>query len=318
MKKALKLITGVAATAAGITGLVYATTRLLVDTATNREQPRVMKKLQGKISGSEQTDEFKREWSLAAEKLREKEMNEITLNSFDGTRLAGHEYIAENAKRIIIAMHGWRSSWDRDFCMIADFWHANGCTVIFAEQRGQQNSGGEHMCFGVAERYDCQKWAEYAADKYGDMPIYLAGISMGASTVLMSAALEMPKQVKGIMADCGYTSPKAIWKYITTENLHLSYALHGPFADSMFKRRFKTGTNSCSTVSAMKNCKIPVLFIHGTNDKFVPIKMTYENYAACAAPKKLLSVPNADHGMSYCKEPERYEKAVTDFWREFD
>ena len=68
----------------------------------------------------------------------------------------------------------------------------------------------------------------------------------------------------------------------------------------------------------MKECKIPVLFVHGTDDKFVPVEMTYENYKACAAPKRLLIVPGAEHGMSYLINREEYQKTVLNFWRDFD
>ena len=78
------------------------------------------------------------------------------------------------------------------------------------------------------------------------------------------------------------------------------------------------GTKACSTVEALAQSKVPVLFAHGTDDHFVPVEMTYENYTACSAPKRLLIVPGADHGMSYFMEKQRYEQAMLDFWAEFD
>ena len=78
------------------------------------------------------------------------------------------------------------------------------------------------------------------------------------------------------------------------------------------------GTKDCSTVEALKNSKVPVLFAHGTNDHFVPVAMTYENYQACTAPKSLLIVPGADHGMSHYMEKDRYEQTMLDFWERFD
>lgn len=90
------------------------------------------------------------------------------------------------------------------------------------------------------------------------------------------------------------------------------------FSETMFKKRFQMATDEYSTVDALKCCKVPVLFVHGTEDHFVPIEMTYENYTACAAPKKLFIVPGADHGMSYYFDKEGYEAAIKDFWKEFD
>ena len=68
----------------------------------------------------------------------------------------------------------------------------------------------------------------------------------------------------------------------------------------------------------MRECKVPVLFIHGTDDRFVPIEMTYENYKACVSPKRLLVVPGAEHAMSYLIDKESYEKTVKEFWNDFD
>ena len=71
-------------------------------------------------------------------------------------------------------------------------------------------------------------------------------------------------------------------------------------------------------MEALRNSKIPVLLIHGTDDHFVPVEMTYRNYCACASPKRLLIVPGADHGMSYLVDSEGYQSIVKRFWQEFD
>ena len=110
-------------------------------------------------------------------------------------------------------MHGWRSSWSHDFGLIADFWRNNHCSVLYAEQRGQNNSGGDHMSLGLLERYDCLAWTNWINEKTGkSIPIYLAGVSMGATSVLMASELELPDNVFGIAADSAFTSLHAIWK----------------------------------------------------------------------------------------------------------
>lgn len=239
---------------------------------------------------------------------------------YDGVKLVGHLRRCENEKRLIVAMHGWRSSWFRDFGAISDFWYENGCSVLYAEQRGQGESGGEYMGFGLTERYDCLEWVKWANQNgYADRPVYLCGISMGASTVLMAAGLELPGNVRGIMADCGYTSPHAIWRHVLNDNLHISFCgLTAAVADDICKKKIRMGTKAYSCTDAMHECKVPVFFIHGTDDHFVPVEMTYENYKACAAPKRLLIVPGAEHGMSYLTEREKYEKSVLEFWRDYD
>jgi len=202
-----------------------------------------------------------------------------------------------------------------DFGMIADFWHNEGCSILFAEQRAQNNSEGEYMTFGYMERYDCLDWIywvnERTEQKYS---VYLAGVSMGASTVLMTAGLELPENVKGVIADCGFTSAYDEWRYVVKDNMKLSYGLRGLMIDRICQKKINTNSKNITTITAMQKTQIPILFIHGTDDKFVPVRMTYENYKACNAPKELLIVPGAIHGESYYVEQEKYEAATKKFW----
>ena len=264
-------------------------------------------------------DQLVAQVDATAKKLESSGCTTVEIISHDGIKLVGHWYENPNAQRIVVAMHGWRSSWNQDFGMIADFLHDNGCSVLYEEQRGQNSSGGDHMTFGLLERYDCLDWINWVNENtQEELPIYLAGISMGATTVLMATGLELPGNVRGVVADCGFTSPYAIWKYVTEENLHLSYKLHGNLVERLCQRKIRMGAKEYSTMDAMQGCQIPVLFIHGADDTFVPVTMTYENYRACTAPKQLLVVPGAQHGLSYYVEQDRYEKEVKAFWRSYD
>lgn len=320
MKKRTRNIligSGVVATCATLVSQI--TTKYLVKLAMDRETPKSMNKGRERLRGRKEIVDFYQKMMDDSIELESKECEEVEITSYDGLRLIGHWYPCENAKRIIIAMHGWRSSWSRDFGMISEFWHDNGCSVLFAEQRGQNNSGGDYMGFGLLERYDCLEWIHWV-NKYtgGGLPIYLGGASMGAATVLMTAGLELPSNVKGIIADCGFTSPYAIWKHVVQNNLHLPYGLYRAAANDLCKKRIKMDTKAYSTVDAMKKCKVPVLFIHGTDDHFVPVEMTYENYKACRAPKRLFVVPGAEHGMSYYVDKNGYEKNLIEFWSAYD
>ena len=294
-------------------------TRRLLKFAMDRKEPKSIARNKARLSRSDEMNEFMKVISTASDKMLLKTFEDVQIDGYGGIILKGHWHQCNSPKRIIIAMHGWRSSWSQDFGCIADFWHDNDCDVLYAEQRGQGESGGEYIGFGLLERFDCLKWIEWAIKKTGGtLPIYLGGVSMGATTVLMTAGLDLPLNVRGIVADCGFTSPHAIWKHVIESNLHLPYRLHSGVANDLCKKRINMTSNEYSAVDAMKVCKIPVLFIHGTEDKFVPIDMTYENYKACQAPKRLMVVPGAGHGMSYFKEKSGYEKAVMNFWNEYD
>ncbi len=272
-----------------------------------------------KITGVKIPPEFIEIRRNSAKLLEEKEMEPVSITAHDGETLVAHWYECENAKRTIIAMHGWRSTFASDFGVISGFWHENDCNVLYVEQRGQSNSGGEYMGFGLIERYDCKSWADWIAENHGEeLPVYLCGLSMGATSVLMASELELPECVKGIIADCGFTSPHEIFKHVAEKNMHLFYdGILENIANDICRKKIQVGSKDGSATDALKNSKVPVLFIHGTDDHFVPVEMTYENYKACASPKRLFIVPGADHGMSYFLEKEKYEHEVKKFWEEF-
>ncbi len=296
----------------------YVTTKLLVKTALDRDEPTIMKKANLRISGHKTDVAFSRACRLAAIELQMKKIEHVEITARDGVKLVGHFFPCENAKRIIIAFHGWRSSWHDDYGLISEFWHKNCCSVLYIDQRGQNNSEGEYIGFGLTERYDCVDWVQWVIARCEDyLPLYLAGVSMGAATVLMASDLPLA-HVHGIMADCGFTSPQDIWKHVLRQNLHMTYGIRRAVANEICRRKIHMGPGDHSTVDSLKKTKIPVLFIHGTDDHFVPVEMTYENYKACASQKRLLIVPGADHTMSYYVDKMAYEKAVLDFWHTFD
>ena len=317
-RKARNVLIGLGVVSAGAAALGithHYTTKYLMKLAIDREGPKTAVKDKEKLMSSCDLSETVTKVMDAAPKLESIEHEQVEIIAQDGTELIGHWYCPKNAKRIIVAMHGWRSTWSQDFGVIAPFWFENDCAVLFAEQRGQGNSGGDYMGFGLLERYDCLDWIRWVNERTeAKLPIYLGGVSMGATTVLMTAGLELPENVKGIVADCAFTSPHAIWKHVVESNFHLPYGLYNRAAKDLCRKKIKVTSDSYSTVQAMKNCKIPVLFIHGTDDNFVPIEMTYENYKACSSPKELLIVPGAEHGVSYLVDKEGYEAAVKNFW----
>ncbi len=318
LKKHLRFI-ALTAGAAGVSAASsYLTTKYMMHVALDRDIPKAPKGAEKLITGGGPGQDFVDAMLSSSEKLAATPNETVTVTAHDGIKIVGHLIEQPNAERILIAMHGWRSSWHRDFGMIADFWRESGCTVLYAEQRGQGESGGDSMGFGLTERYDCRDWANYISGRFGeDIPIYLCGVSMGAATVLMASGLDMPKNVKGICADCGFTSPDAIWRHVMNDNMHIHYSgLMEAVANEICRQKTDFGSHSYSTVEALKTTKIPVLFAHGTDDSFVPVTMTYENYKACASPKRLLIVPGADHGMSYYVEKENYEAATKSFWHD--
>ena len=274
---------GVLAGSAAVASIsAFATTKYLLKMAVDREEPKLMKLAEKRVAGFIEDDAFFKARIEAGDRLSKKASTTVETISHDGILLVGHWLPVENAKRIIIAVHGWRASWYETFGIVADSWAANDCSVLYIEQRAHDNSGGEYMGFGLIERFDCLDWVSWVNRSVGaDLPIY-------------------------------------IWKHVANNNLHIAYGVRGVIASEILRHKIQVGSNDFSTTEALKNTRIPVLLIHGTGDHFVPVEMTYENYLACGGPRRLLIVPGADHGMSYFTDPERYTAAVLAFWKDFD
>lgn len=320
-KGARNTIIALSALAAVSAVAAYGLSRMVVDMAIKRDAKllSVPQKLQNKITGGLASDPNLKTVAETYKEVLKLPTETVTVKSRDGLQLTGHLYKSENQRRVVIAMHGWRSSWEFDFGSVVEFYNGLGCTVIYADQRGQNNSDGEYIGFGILERHDCVSWIEYAASRFGkDVPIYLLGVSMGASTVLMSTGLELPEQVKGVVADCGFTSPKEIWHHVVNNNLRLNSKISYPIINRIVKRLASFEGDEYSTLDAMETNTRPILFIHGSADNFVPLKMSVDNYLACKAPKDLLIVPGAGHGMSYLTDKCAYERAVKRFFRSIE
>ncbi len=244
------------------------------------------------------------------------EIETVKMQTFDGIELIGHWYPCENAERTIVCMHGWHGSWLKDFGDVIDFLHESSCNILLADERGQNSSEGSFMGFALLERYDCIEWVKWVnARTSQDLPVYLYGVSMGSATVMLASELDKPANVKGIIADCGFTSPRDIWKYLTNKNMHMPFGVLLK-NQTEYKYRKITGNSGThiSSLEALGNCVIPVLFVHGDEDDFVPTEMSYRNYEACASEKELLIIKGAGHAVNYRTDPASYEAALKRLW----
>lgn len=242
---------------------------------------------------------------------------DVYTTSFDGLKLHAKLYAAPSpAAPVQILFHGYKSGAERDFCGGLQFAREGGYNVILVDERAHGKSEGKCLTLGIKERYDCLSWVNFAVDYFGaDAKILLYGMSMGATTVLMATGLDLPKNVVGVAADCGYTSPSAIVKKVLRD-YKVPVALVYPLARLAGLLFGGFDVEAASAPVALANCTLPVLFVHGGDDRFVPCDMGRENYAACASEnKRLLVVPNAGHGLSYMLDKKAYLDALHEFQR---
>ena len=236
----------------------------------------------------------------------------VTIRSRDGLQLFGRYYAVAEGAPLQIQMHGYRGHALRDFCGGNKLAREAGLNTLVVDQRAHGKSEGHTISFGINERWDCLQWAEYAAQRWPGVPISLAGISMGAATVLMASDLPLPEEVKGIIADCGYSSPLAIIKHVCW-SLPKPFRIFYPFTSLSAELFGHFDPDAGSALGAVSSTTLPILLIHGEADGFVPCEMSREIAAACASKVRLETFPGADHGVSYLSDPERYGRIVKEF-----
>ncbi len=242
----------------------------------------------------------------------------VELTAFDGTKLFGRYYHVADGAPLQIQFHGYKSTGQRDFCGGNKLAREMGMNTLVVDQRAHGKSEGRTISFGVLERFDCLSWARYAAGRWPGRPITLAGVSMGAATVLMASDLDLPAEVKGIIADCPYSDPGAIIRKVGRDTMGPASILLYPFI--LLGARLYGGFSltAASPVKAVRNAKVPILLIHGEDDRFVPCDMSREIYDACTGPKTRVTVADAAHAISYILDPEKYENAVRQFIASLD
>ena len=238
----------------------------------------------------------------------------FTITSFDGLTLYAKYYEHTPGTPIELMFHGYRGYAERDLCGGVQRCFALGHNAFIVDQRAGGDSEGNVITFGVNEHKDCLSWADFMVNHFGsDVRIILTGISMGASTVLNAAGCPLPPNVVGVLADCGFTSPADIIKKVI-KDMKLPPAIVYPFIQLGAKIYGHFSISETTSVEAIKNCTLPVIFFHGDDDAFVPWEMSKRNYEACPSRKKLVTIPGAGHGLCYPVAPERYIQEMRDFF----
>ena len=249
--------------------------------------------------------------------LKENPSQEVEIESYDGLLLRGIWVPAENPKGTILLAHGYRSSKLVDFSLAFGMYHAIGMNILLPDQRAHGKSEGRFITFGVKESRDMQSWIAYHNQTFGKLPLILSGLSMGASTMLYLADVDLPDNVKGIIADCGFTSPREIIKTVFHRVIHMP-AAPTLFVADLFARLFAGfSLSEKDTRKTLQSSKLPVLLVHGVEDGFVPCEMTKQGYDACNGEKELLLVEKADHGVSFLVDKPRYTKIVLAFLEKY-
>ena len=254
-----------------------------------------------------------KKWILAVRSMSHKN---VEIKSHDGLTLRGKYYEYSPDAPIELMLHGYRGNSERDLSGGVLRAFAVGHNVLVVDNRGCGASEGRFSTFGVFETEDCLLWIDYILDYINfSSKIILTGVSMGAATVLMTACRhELPPNVIGVLADCGYTSAEDIISKVVTD-MRFPPKLLLPLIRLGGKILGKFDIKDASPIDVIGECTLPVIFYHGDDDRYVPYEMSVKNFEKCGAEnKKMITIEGAGHGLCYVVNPSKYIMELKNFF----
>ena len=257
-------------------------------------------------------------WNSNKEWLQQQNKEELTLETSEGLKLSALYIPCPYASdRTVLLVHGY-NSWNGSMGGFAQYYMDLGYNVLLPDCRGHGKSEGSYIGFGWHDRKDILQWIEVLLKRNGShSKIVLHGVSMGGATVLMTSGEELPDNVRCIISDCAYSSVRGILDYQMKRMFKLPSFPIMSFTSLVCKLRAGYFFKEASATQQISKSKLPILFIHGSEDRFVPTVMVYELYEAANCPKELLVIEGATHGTSFWKSPEAYKEAVEAFLQRF-
>jgi len=234
------------------------------------------------------------------------------LNTKKGT-LYSRIFMQKKSNKWVIAVHGYRKTGKEDMGFYALNFFSRGFNVLVPDLFAHGKSDGNQIGMGWSDRLDVCLWIDEIIKRNPDAEIILFGGSMGASTIMMASGENLPHQVKGIVADCGYSSVYDEFSYLVNSLLKLPNFPLVSCLNILAKIKFGSSLKEMSAVLQLQKNTLPTLFIHGSADKFVPHSMIYKNMEATQGVKESLIIEKAPHLSSCIYEEKHYLDTVFSF-----
>lgn len=237
------------------------------------------------------------------------------IESYDKLQL--HSYVVtQNSNKWAIVVHGYGGS-GKLMSDKSKYFYDMGYNVLIPDLRGHCKSEGDYIGMGWKDRLDIISWINFIIKENPNAEIVLHGTSMGAATVLMTSGENLPSNVKAIVADCAYTSAWDEFSYQLETYLKVpsSYILN--VTNMVTKLKAGYSLKEASALESVKKATVPILFIHGDKDKFVPYSMMDKLYDATISPKEKLTIDGGEHANSDLVSPFLYWLTVEDFLNQY-
>ncbi len=239
------------------------------------------------------------------------EYENIYVQSYDNLKLRAR-YYNYNSDKTIIFIHGYKATPENNFSILIKFFKENGFNLLLVDQRSHGLSEGKYITFSSNEHKDVIKWVDKINQDYNPKSIILCGASMGASTVAGSCKLGLPKNVKALILDCGFTSGYEMVKHQLKYNLGALGLFAYPCMRVMGKLIGKFNLKANDVRDALSNNEIPLIWIHGKKDKMVPFEMGKQNVEANKG-KKIFIETNVGHCLSIYEKKRKIEENIKNY-----
>lgn len=241
---------------------------------------------------------------------REAESKIYYIKAHDDVALYGKVYVQKKfTHKWAVVVHGY-DGYGEQMNFISKEFYNMGYNVLVPDMRAHGKSQGPYITMGYMEGIDVLNWISKIVKGDRAAEIVLYGISMGASAVLIASGAKLPKNVKCIIEDCGYTSVSEEFKYHISKSLRLPRFPIYYIVDFICRRKHGYSLSKVSSLEQVKKCNIPIMFIHGAKDKFVPTEMVYKLYNAANGPKVLYISKEAGHGVTANIDKEKYFRRI--------
>ena len=238
---------------------------------------------------------------------------DVYITSEDGLKLHGTLFPApDGAERYVVGIHGFQSRAWNEYAPHIKFYRSIGFGMLLPDDRGHGTSEGEFATMGVKDRRDVICWVRYLLERFGqDTKVLLHGVSMGGATVLnTSGEADLPRQVIGVVSDCGFSSAGKSFECQIESIYHIPGVFPVKVCHWYAKHYAHYDFNEVEPINQVKKARVPIFFVQGQEDIMVPASMAQELYDACASKKKLLLVPKANHAESIAYDPDGYHEGI--------
>lgn len=201
-----------------------------------------------------------------------------------------------------------------DMAQFAYHFYDLGFNVVLPDARGCGESEGEYITFGVDDAKDVPLWVDKIIQLDPDAVIFLYGLGMGGSAVTVAAGEQLPANVKGVIEDSGYNDLDEVFKH-NIKALYNKSSFPSLVIAKIYAEKVKGQSYDAPLVEeSVKRIEIPMLFIHGGDDKIVPVDQSNDMFESCMG-------RSSDHvymtGAAHCRgmhtDPVKYWRLVDEF-----